>query len=176
MSEDCVSSIPVRFQSVIKPPWLGMEPIRIGNIPPGLGTPAIYVLVGTDERPILRIDRYWDVESGIGEDGFVWNDQVFIGLGDFVHVIGLPTQNVLEIPCTCFCYFKVLPDRVLFADMERLRCIGPNGTVQWTSEPIAIDTLTIDRISDGIIYGRGDWDPPGGHRPFRVSLTTGESV
>jgi len=38
---------------------------------------------------------------------------------------------------------------------------------------LGIDGIIVASTSDGVISGEGEWDPPGGWRPFRLSLATG---
>jgi len=37
-----------------------MEPVRVGRVPAGVGTPARYVTVVEYDKPILRVDVYPD--------------------------------------------------------------------------------------------------------------------
>jgi len=43
----------------------------------------------------------------------------------------------------------------------------------WRSDCLGIDGVMVDQVADGIIRGKGEWDPPGGWRPFQVRFATG---
>lgn len=44
----------------------------------------------------------------------------------------------------------------------------------WRSDALGIDGVIVDRISADEIEGQGEWDPPGGWKPFRVSAHSGK--
>ncbi|GGD20313.1 hypothetical protein GCM10011513_17300 [Franconibacter daqui] len=46
----------------------------------------------------------------------------------------------------------------------------------WRSAQCVIDGVVINDIREEVIYGSGEWDPPGGWRPFMLSMATGELI
>jgi hypothetical protein len=38
------------------------------------------------------------------------------------------------------------------------------------------DGVVVVAIDDNVVLGQGEWDPPGGWRPFQVSLESGETL
>ena len=65
---------------------------------------------------------------------------------------------------------------LLVASAERLFRIDPDGAVKWRSGELGIDGVIVDRVSDQGIEGSGEWDPPGGWRPFRISVESGKPL
>ena len=44
------------FRSAIGSPSPEMEPVRVGRVPPGKGTPDVFVIAEENDKPVLRID------------------------------------------------------------------------------------------------------------------------
>jgi hypothetical protein len=38
------------FRSAVSEPWASLQPVRVGKLPPGIGTPDRYVIVDAGER------------------------------------------------------------------------------------------------------------------------------
>ena len=77
------------------------------------------------------------------------------------------------------CYFEALhalDDCLLVVSGQGIVCIRPDGAIAWRNETLAIDGVIVNEIAGGVIAGDGEWDPPGGWRPFRISLSTGHAV
>ena len=51
--------------------------------------------------------------------------------------------------------------------------LDEEGELLWTSPALGVDGVLVHSIDDGVIAGEGEWDPPGGWRPFRVALSSG---
>jgi hypothetical protein len=63
---------------------------------------------------------------------------------------------------------------LLAASGENLHAISRNGTLFWEAEHLGIDGVVINRIEEDVAYGEGEWDPPGGWKPFKIELETGQ--
>jgi hypothetical protein len=46
--------------------------------------------------------------------------------------------------------------------------------LRWRSPSVGVDGVVIDRVATGFIYGVGEYDPPGGWRPFVLDLESGQ--
>ena len=164
------------LHAVIDPPWRAMEPIRVGPVPSGLPTPAMFLLVECDGRPHTRVDIYAEYHAGPFIDLIVWGEFVVLGWNDVVHLIDPAARTASSIPCDgYFGYLHPVGDRLLIASASELIHLGPHGEELWRRGGLGIDGVVIEGIVDGIVEGSGEWDPPGGWHPFRVLLATGES-
>jgi hypothetical protein len=162
-------------QNVIHEPWLKMKPIRIGSVPKALGTPDLFFMVIKDKQPLLRVDYYKGDECYCFEEAIIWNDHLAIGIGHCVFLVDIESRKVLQWDLGCyFGSFFPQKDYLLAASAQKIQRINPDGTLRWISNDIGIDGVRIDRIEDDIIHGEGEWDPPGGWKPFRVELDTGK--
>jgi hypothetical protein len=50
------------------------------------------------------------------------------------------------------------------------------ASLQWRAENHGMDGVVIERVENGVIRGAGEWDRPGGWRPFTISLRSGRSM
>lgn len=165
------------FQHAIAEPWLSLPPVRVGSIPSGLGTPDRYVTVDAG-AVLMRVDVYGELESGAcAQQALLWKDLLVIGFGNRVFVVPFDQSEVKTIDLgSYFGSFRVEGDVLLVASADHVLRLSPNGEVIWMSEELGIDGVVIDHIQDSVVYGRGEWDPPGGWKPFAVNLDSGELV
>ncbi|GLV59856.1 hypothetical protein KDH_66800 [Dictyobacter sp. S3.2.2.5] len=149
-----------------------LDALPLGDVPRGLGTPSLYCLVGEDDVPVMRIDVYGD--PGAFTEAQIWHNWVIIGFADRVHFVSLETRQHQSHPLSgYFGHLYPLQDRLLVASASDLLCFDAQAQLQWISEHLGIDGVVITRVEDTIIYGEGEWDPPGGWRPFQLALCTG---
>jgi hypothetical protein len=167
------------FSTTIEPPWTNIEPIRLGTIPTGLGTADRFLTVTTDEGQRLRIDLYASGENRTFEEAHLWGDNLVIGYGHRLHFIQPTSRKVISIDLGgYFGHLYPTDECMLVASEDRLIRIEPDGKVGWLSEHLGIDGVVVNRVADGLIEGEGEgeWDPPGGWRPFRIRLDSGEKA
>ena len=156
-----------------------MPALRLGKIPAGLGTASLFVTITDDERPLLRVDLYGDESSEIfcPPDARVWSDHVFVGFGYRVYVIDPKKQSASEIYLGReFLHFYTNQNYLLVASAESLLRLVPEGTILWRTSNLAIDGVVVNSVENGLIQGEGEWDPPGGWRPFTVRLDSGALI
>jgi len=165
------------FQSEIDDPWTGLEPIRLGHVPPGRGTPDRYLTVEADRGHLLRVDLYRSTDECFPfEEALSWSGWLVIGWGHHLFLVNLQSHATSTVDLgTYFRHLYPAIDYLLVASGERLLRVDPDGEVRWQSGALGIDGVIVDAVADGVISGRGEWDPPGGWRPFKVRLDTGET-
>lgn len=54
--------------------------------------------------------------------------------------------------------------------------IDGDGRVRWRNNNLGLDGIQLNSVSGNTIVGTGEWDPPGGWKPFMISATTGEAT
>jgi hypothetical protein len=70
----------VALLTALDPPWTRMEPVRLGKVPRGLGTPDRFVAVESDQGALLRIDLYACTDECFAfEEVCLWCGFVVIG-------------------------------------------------------------------------------------------------
>lgn len=137
----------------------------------------VYVHVSVHGKPWLRIDVYEPGALAGFQEVIVWNSLIAIGLGSRVHVVDPGDKTVTTVPSDgYFGHFHTAGDTLLMASAERLLCLRPDRSLAWTSEVLGIDGVVVHSADAEAIEGVGEWDPPGGWRPFRISTATGMPV
>jgi hypothetical protein len=164
----------------IAAPWTTMQSVRLGKVPSGLGTADLFVAISDDNRPLLRVDLYRDSssESFVFQDALVWCERVFVGYGHRVYVIDPKKQSGCDIllgtSCGYFESFYAGEDYLLVASGESLLRLLPDGKVLWRTPALGLDGVVVTSVENGIIRGEGEWDSPGGWKPFALRLDSGE--
>lgn len=166
------------LRPTIDMPWLALEPIVVGDVPSRGGTPGSYVIVEDDEgSPVARIDVHDDRASRAFQEVIVWAGLVVIGFGGSVHLVSVRERTAKTTPLEgYFGHLYPLAEHLLVADASRLRCFDRSGSMLWCSDDLGIDGVIVSDVVDGTITGAGEWDPPGGWRPFVLRLSTGAPV
>lgn len=168
----------VKGGPTIESPWTEIEPVRLGEVPSALGTPDRYLTVEDDDGLRLRVDIYGSVdECQAFEECQVWSGFVILGRGEHLYLVEPrePKTAVIELG-SYFGHMYPGDGYLLVASAERLIRVQPDGAVLWASGRLGIDGVVVDEVTGGIVKGGGEWDPPGGWCPFRLSLETGRPV
>lgn len=152
-----------------------MEPVYLGAVPSGLGTPDIYCSVEYNEQPFMLLNLY----SGHSPfcDAIIWQQWIVIGFDDAVYFVSLDRQIKHVYPL--YWYFGHLyptNDALLVASAADLHCFDTNAQQIWVAETVGIDGVVVHTIEGDIIEGEAQYDPPDGWQPFRLSLSTGEKI
>jgi hypothetical protein len=166
----------VGFRETLAGPWMRALAIAVGRVSSGGATPTIFVTIERDDEPLARIDIHEDepVHHAF-QEAAVWRGVVVVGFGGHVHFVRLERQSVVSHAMSgYFGHLYPLPDRLLVADSERLWCFDSAGMPVWKSEPLGVDGVVVHTVEGDVIEGDGEWDPPGGWRPFKLSLASGE--
>jgi hypothetical protein len=168
----------VTFQPTIRSPWTEMKPVRLGAVPTGLGTPDGFLTLEKDAEPRLRVDVYGSGNQSWGfEDLQIWDKRVVLGWGDYLYLVNAETGTAGSIELDSpYVQMHMAPEHLLVTSARRMIRVGLDGQVLWTSDCLGIDGVIVERVADGIVWGSGEWDPPGGWRPFRLLLETGQPV
>jgi hypothetical protein len=166
----------VALKSCIEAPWTHMAPLVLGPLPGARGTAGAFVVVEEDNEPLLRIDLYSGPSCFAFEDAVVWSGLVVIGWGERLHLVDLGTRanTVIELG-GYFGHLYAAADHLLVASCDRLMRIAPDRSILWHSAPLGIDGIIVDDVIEGVVHGRGEWDPPGGWIAFTLDLATGEA-
>src|SRR5262245_31399466 len=165
--------ITASFQNVAAPPWERVKSAPVGCTPTGLGTPNAYVLVENYGTPFIRVDVYGAEDCYAFEDVIVWREFVVIGFGSRVHMVNYQTQETITFELdSYFGHFYPGDEWLIIASGYRLLRVDPTGSVAWMTDMLGLDGVLVDSMDGNFICGQGEWDPPGGWRPFQVRLDT----
>lgn len=146
------------------------------------------LLISKDAEPILILQLYIRAD----EDGclissafteFLLNEShVAIICGDHFYVFDMVTHsfrnyplsdNVGHIYSVPEIYSDRLVDRVIVTTYCHVFLIDIQSGILWKSSHCAIDGVIITSIENDTVLGLGEWDPPGGWKPFKLDFKTG---
>ncbi len=103
-------------------------------------------------------------------------DLLFVGHESHLYVFDVvKEENVLSMEMDG--YFEGLylhEDLVYVTGCHDLFCLNVRGEVLWKRDQLGIDGVIIDRFEGDLLWGSGEWDPPGGWRTFRCDRRSGE--
>jgi len=171
-------SLTVTLAHTIRTPWLTTPVVALGTVPSGRGTPQLFGCVARGDRPLARLDIYGDPgsESYFQSEALTWQDNIVVGFGWHVYIVSSTTLGCVDIDLpSYFQTLQVTPDYALAVFGSGILRFDRRGTVIWENAALAIDGIRIDRIQGDEISGSGEWDPPGGWRPFAISLADGRN-
>lgn len=165
--------ITAEIHGMVEAPWLDAPCVRVGEVPSYLPTPDAYVTVTDNDEPLLRVDVYAEGPAPFRE-ALIWESWIVIGVGYDLHLVR-PEGGSTKSVSLGFYFGHLYPmeDRLLVASGDKLFCLTPDGGIAWVSKDVGLDGVIVDHVEDNVVYGQGEWDPPGGWEPFQVSLTTG---
>lgn len=165
--------ITVQMLDAVEDSWRDVRVVRVGDVLPGVTLPTVFVTVADGEKPLLRVDVYEEGHSPFRE-AMVWEGWIVIGAGSYIHLVETGGSDKRSVDLGFyFGYLYPAGNRLLVASGDRLFCLTPEAEVAWTSAELGVDGVLVSDIDDGIVNGRGEWDPPGCWLPFQVNLTTG---
>jgi hypothetical protein len=67
-------------------------------------------------------------------------------------------------------------DYLLLASCSRLFRMEPDRSILWKTELLGLDGVVVRESGPTLVRGDGEWDPPGGWRPFAVLAADGRRV
>jgi hypothetical protein len=110
-------------------------------------------------------------------DVIAWREWFVFGFGGRVILLSRDTQphRALDLGCY-FSAFHCADDCLLVVSGQGIIRLNARGDVDWRNDALGVDGVIISDVENGIIDGDGVWDPPGGWKPFRLSLTSGVLV
>ena len=164
------------FRAFLDPPWTSIEPLRLGCVPKGLGAADRFVTVESGQGPLLRVDLYKDTDECFTfEDVRLWSSFVVIGWGHRIYLVTPHPRKVSAFDLgSYFGHMYEAENYLLVASAEHLFCIERDGSLGWQSTSLGVDGVIVDRVEGDVVQGQGELDPPGGWRPFSVSLRSGQ--
>lgn len=107
---------------------------------------------------------------------------VYIGFGQFVFVVDVALSQLRRYELDW--YFGHLYDAsdlehldshisVLAASASEVIAFDRTGGLLWKQSNLGIDGVVLNSVLRGRIDGEGEWDPPGGWRPFSLLAESG---
>ncbi|MBP6120769.1 MULTISPECIES: hypothetical protein [Providencia] len=147
------------------------------------------VIIYFDEEPkrILNIYSARDKDGYVLEQCFkeikINQEIVAILHGVHVHLYNLETGSTYSVAFNDYVghiystpniHSNKLTSDFIVTTFQYAFLVNINSGIKWRSPQCAIDGVIIHEIDNDIIYGSGEWDPPGGWEPFQLDIYTGK--
>jgi len=163
-----------------------VDPVTIGEQVSGSQSRDEIVVVYDGDTAFMRLHIYYpQAEYHLKTLAIVWADRIIVGFAGRVVLVSIRdgTQNTISLSdkqppdsWDYFCHILCDHDYLLVCSGQRVFRIGSDGRVLWKSTNVGLDGVIAHDVSTGVVHGSGEWDPPGGWRPFVLSLATGEAI
>jgi hypothetical protein len=148
--------------------------------------PDEFVVVDGADAPFMRIGVYHPAdEYHLRTEALAWAGWIAVGFAGRVVLISIDDRSQRTIALSdsqppvladYFCQLYACSDCLLVGSGRKLFRVDMDGSVGWTSGELGLDGVLVHSVDDGIVSGSGEWDPPGGWRPFAISLKDGSAV
>jgi hypothetical protein len=163
-------------------PWSEYDQVLIAQGEISNSEVVASVSVAVDDGLVARVD----ILASAGESCFrslrSIDSNIYIGFGRFVFVVDVYRSHVRRHPLSG--YFGHLYDShdlehldgyisALAASASEVLAFDRAGGLIWKQSDLGLDGVVLHRASKGRIDGEGEWDPPGGWRPFGLRSETG---
>jgi hypothetical protein len=127
---------------------------------------------GSEKRSFDLNYRSPDYRSRV--EAIFWNGWFVVGIGGRAVLIAEDDERVVEYDLgSYFSAFVPNRDHMLIVSGQGIVCIGEFGEFVWRNDALGVDGVIVHDVRDLVVSGEGEWDPPGGWCPFRISLATG---
>lgn len=137
-----------------------------------------YVLAWREEACVAAYSIRYDGQPGPFKQAIQLDEVLGVGKGSYFYLYDtIAAVSRLRLPMRGYfghCY--VWNDLFFVTDATGLYCLSRSGIQLWHNDQLAIDGVVVESFDGDIIKGSGEWDPPGGWRPFLLNSQTGELV
>jgi hypothetical protein len=165
----------VSFRRRLDERWRDAPSHALGAPAAGRAAPDVYALVQRGSAPELRLDLYAAPDQlHAYHQALEIGDLLAVGFGHEVHLVAPwpAPPRTLRLRS----YFVSLhrgADALYVASGEDVTRLDADGAVRWTSPQIAVDGVRVELVTDDVVMGEADEDPPGGWRPFQLDARDG---
>lgn len=168
----------VTLEAALDPGAAALAPICLGTNRPAETVPRRFAIVRQRAEPVLRIDLYATPPDCFAfEEAGLWGDWVVVGHGSRLHFVSLVDRSTRTHELDAYFGALWLGDGLLLVTSgERVFRYAADGELSWQSDVLAVDGVVLHEVTAQTIRGEGDWDPPGGWRPFELATGTGLTV
>ena len=161
-----------------------LEPIKIGSV--HTSEPDHVVVITQDGNPIIELWFYLKDETNCFKDIKISNQYVVIGCGHKVSFVNIISKEVIthDLKRSYFGHLypvydiesKFFDKQIIVASSNCLYLYTEQGSLVWSSVELGVDGVVVSNISNGIISGSGECDPPGGWIDFMLELKSGNVI
>ena len=110
------------------------------------------------------------------KEAAIHKDLLLVGHEEHFYLYDLQAkQNLLVLMVEGYFGHLYIDENYFFvADAGGLFCIDTSGKIIWHNNQLGIDGVIIEKFTENLIQGIGEWDPPGGWKDFVLDKRTGK--
>lgn len=152
-----------------------VETVELGKAS-GFGQRYTELLVYQADKAFLRLICYGSsAEYRFTQEALIWSDWVIVGLGHGLYLYELKKHisKIFDLGAY-FCKFHATANCLFAASGQNIHAFNSQGELLWVSNMLGIDGVVINEITEDFLLGEGEFDPPGGWKPFKINLTDGK--
>jgi hypothetical protein len=178
--------ISVESQRLAERPRPPPAPITIGEPHSDADMPDEVILVDDGDTAFMRLHIHHPKDEYHLKTGAQpWADWIVVGFSCRIVLVSIHDGSQRSISLLdeqapssfdYFCHIACDLDYLLVCSGRRVFRIGTDGDVLWKGAEVGLDGVITHDVTAGVIHGTGEWDPPGGWQPFRLSLATGAAI
>lgn len=145
--------------------------------------PSYRLKVQNIEKEEIIISIYLGMETDCFRDIKDSKSSVIFGVGEHVYCYSRRSNTILSKKLDGYFGYlypaqdiesEYFEENVLVSDASSLMLMSHEGKVLWKAENLGIDGVVVNSIQKNIIYGEGEFDPPGGWEEFKINLKNGK--
>ena len=167
------------LRNTIGLPWTNMEPMYIGDVPKGLGTPSYYCTVEHGEEfyqmePYRLLNLYGFSQFAVAR---IWHTWIVLGFGSFMYFVPLEEGEPIYYDIAYFWSLYPTDDYMLATSVSTVSCYNRQAKQLWESDWLGYHGVHVSDVQGGCVTGTGNhppFDEPAGQIPFKLSLETGK--
>jgi hypothetical protein len=160
----------VGLSLTVERPWTQMDPLYLGEVPSGLGTPDCYCCVERNGEPYLLANVYGRSDAF---EAVVWKTWVIIGAGFQVHFVALETKTAVSSHVGNFAHLYPTARCLLVTTLSDVWCYSTEAQALWRARDLGTDGVEITAVQDNRVQGKGYTYGEPQVIPFVLSLQTG---
>jgi hypothetical protein len=140
--------------------WTQLEPIYLGYVPVGRGTPSFFCYIEKDGVPYMRLHLYGN-RAGAGYDRKIWEGWVVLAFADFFYFVSLESGAVRNYKVH-WRVWKLYPQAevLLATTSDGVYCYDKDANLLWQTRGLAEEWVEIEKVENGVIIGTGKFEPP----------------
>lgn len=155
-----------------------MDPVLVSGAD-SVWYPSQEFIVESDGDEVLNVyEVRFKGGAGVFKQALKWGGILVVGHGAYVYLYDVvEARTLLTVSFDAyFGHLYVFEGLLYVSGDHELYCFVGNGELLWKRDHLGIDGVIVDACENGVLFGAGEWDPPGGWRNFKLNSKTGESI
>lgn len=155
--------------------YTGAPPILISGATSVSHWGCDYLIETTEEGMTQAYMIMYDVHCSPFKEARRWKGLLVVGHEEHLHLFDTEQNRPLLVEHLEGYFGHLYQDQehCYVASGHDLLCLEMPGRIKWRTERLGIDGVIIESIEGDVLHGAGEWDPPGGWRPFSLDRRTG---